>query len=71
MTPFRLALIAALAVALAFLTLPIVAIFVDTSPAELIASLGDGAARDALLLSLETTAIAVALIVAIGTPAAW
>ena len=71
MTVFRLLLAAALAIALTFLTLPVVAIFVDTSPSELIASLGDGAARDALLLSLETTTIAVALIVLVGTPAAW
>jgi molybdate transport system permease protein len=71
MTAFRIILIAALAVALAFLTLTVVAIFVDTSPGELIASLGDEASRDALLLSLETSAIAVALIVAVGTPAAW
>jgi molybdate transport system permease protein len=70
-TAFRALLAAALAVALTFLTLPVVAIFVDTSPADLLASLGDGAARDALLLSLETTAIAVALIVAVGTPAAY
>jgi molybdate transport system permease protein len=68
---FRLLLVAALTVALAFLTLPIVAIFVDTSPADLLASLGDDASTDALLLSLETTTIAVALIVAVGTPAAW
>jgi molybdate transport system permease protein len=71
MTVFRVVLVAALAIALAFLVLPVVAIFVDTSPGELLASLGDGASRDALLLSLETTTIAVALIVAVGTPAAW
>jgi len=71
MSAFRLLLAATLAVALTFLTLPVVAIFVDTSPGDLIGSLGDGAARDALLLSLETTAIAVAVIVAVGTPAAW
>jgi molybdate transport system permease protein len=71
MTAFRLLLTAALAVALTFLTLPVVAIFVDTSPGDLLASLGDETSRDALLLSLETSAIAVALIVAVGTPAAW
>jgi molybdate transport system permease protein len=71
MTAFRALAAAALAIALAFLVLPVLAIFVDTSPGELLASLGDGASRDALLLSLETTAIAIALIVAVGTPAAW
>jgi molybdate transport system permease protein len=70
-TAFRALLVAALAIALTFLTLPVVAIFVDTSPGDLLASLGDGASRDALRLSLETTTIAVALIVAVGTPAAY
>jgi molybdate transport system permease protein len=71
MTAFRVLAAAALAIALTFLALPVLAIFVDTSPGELLASLGDGASRDALLLSLETTAIAIALIVVVGTPAAW
>ena len=69
--PFRLLLGGALAVALTFLTLPVAAIFLDTTPRELIASLGDGGSRDALLLSLETTAAAVAIILAVGTPAAY
>jgi molybdate transport system permease protein len=61
----------ALAVALAFLTLPIVAIFVDRSPADLIASLGEPGALDALWLSLKTTAVSIAIILAVGTPAAY
>jgi molybdate transport system permease protein len=61
----------ALAVALAFLTLPIVAIFVNSSPADLVDSLGDQGARDALWLSLRTTAAALAIIVVVGTPAAY
>jgi molybdate transport system permease protein len=61
----------ALAVALIFLTLPLIAIFVDVPPGDLVASLGDAAAVDALRLSLETSVIALALIIAIGTPAAW
>jgi molybdate transport system permease protein len=61
----------ALAVALAFLTLPIVAIFVNSSPADLVDSLGDQGARDALWLSLRTTAAAMAIIVVVGTPAAY
>lgn len=64
-------LFAALAVALAFLVLPVVAIFTDTSPRELIDSLGDPVARDALWLSLKTTLIALAVIVVVGTPAAY
>jgi molybdate transport system permease protein len=61
----------ALAVALVFLTLPLIAIFVDVPPGDLVSSLGDAAAVDALRLSLETSVIALALIIAIGTPAAW
>lgn len=64
-------LCAALALALCFLTLPIVAIFVDTGPGDLLASLGDPAAVDALTLSLWTSALAVAIIVLVGTPAAY
>ena len=61
----------ALAVALAFLTVPLVAIFVDVPPGDLVDSLGDAAAIDALRLSLETSAIALAVILVVGTPAAW
>jgi len=61
----------ALAITLVFLGLPIVALFVNASPGELISSLDDPASIDALRLSLETSAIALALIVLIGTPAAW
>jgi molybdate transport system permease protein len=68
---FALALVAALAVVLAFLVLPIVAIFADTGPGELIDSLGSEVARDALWLSLKTSLIAVLVIVAVGTPAAY
>jgi molybdate transport system permease protein len=68
---FRAGLVLALACALAFLLLPIVAIFAHTSPGRLVRSLGDGASRDALWLSLKTTALALALIVAVGTPAAY
>jgi molybdate transport system permease protein len=61
----------ALALLLAFLTLPVVAIFVDVPPRDLVSSIGDDAALDALRLSLETSGIALAIIVAFGTPAAW
>jgi molybdate transport system permease protein len=60
-----------LALVLAFLVLPVVAIFVDVGPGELLASLDDPAAVDALWLSLRTSLAAVAIIVAVGTPAAW
>ena len=68
---FRGLLVAATAVALCFLTLPVVAIFVDTSPARLVESLGDEGAQDALWLSAQTTALALLIIVLVGTPAAY
>ena len=40
-------------------------------PGELIDSLGEPGALDALWLSLRTTAIALAIIVVVGTPAAY
>lgn len=68
---FAVLLVAALTVVLCFLTLPIVAIFVDTGPLDLLASLGEEGALEALRLSLFCTAIAVSLIVIFGTPAAY
>jgi molybdate transport system permease protein len=68
---FGAVLFVALCVVLAFLTLPIVAIFADTSPAALVRSLGEPDAQDALWLSLRTSLAAVAIIVVVGTPAAY
>ena len=68
---FPLLLGASLALALVFLTLPIAAIFLEADPGELLASLGEQQALDALWLSLLTTTIALALILAFGTPAAY
>ena len=58
-------------VALAFLALPVVAIFARVSPRRLIAQLGNPVVTDALLVSLQTTLVAQALILALGTPAAY
>jgi molybdate transport system permease protein len=68
---FPALLVVTLALALCFLTLPVVAIFADTGPARLVASLDDAAALDALRLSLQTSTTALAVIVVVGTPAAW
>jgi molybdate transport system permease protein len=68
---FSLLIAAALSATLGFLVLPVVAIFTHTAPHELISRLGDSTATDALRLSLETTAIAVGVIVVVGTPAAY
>lgn len=61
----------AAAVALTFLTLPLVAIFLRVPPGELIAQMGSDVAVSALVLSLKTSLAANALILVIGTPAAW
>jgi molybdate transport system permease protein len=61
----------ATAVAVLFLALPVVAVFADVSPARLLDALGEQSAREALWLSLWTTAAAMALVVAVGTPAAY
>jgi molybdate transport system permease protein len=61
----------ALSLALAFLVLPVLAIFLDTSPVALVRSLGEEGALDALRLSLVCSVAAIAVIVAVGTPAAW
>jgi len=70
-SPFTVALGAALTITLAFLALPIAAIFLNTSPRALLTSLGDPESVDALVLSLKTTTIALAIIVVVGTPAAY
>ena len=68
---FPALLVAALAVTLLFLTLPIVAIFVNVGPLDLVGGLDDEGALDALRLSLLCSATAVAVIVLVGTPAAY
>jgi len=74
MTPrrwFAVALVAALGIVLAFLALPLVAIFVDVGPGELLRGLDDPGAAEALTLSLKATGLALLLILLLGTPAAW
>jgi len=68
---FAAVLAAATAIALAFLVLPVIAIFVRVPPGDLIGALGHSVTRDALIVSLKTSAIAHAAVLVIGTPAAW
>src|SRR5437588_262044 len=58
-------------VALAFLALPVAAIFARVTPGKLVAQLGNPVVTDALLVSLKTTLVAQALVLVLGTPAAW
>ncbi|MGI8512397.1 MAG: ABC transporter permease [Solirubrobacteraceae bacterium] len=68
---FQALIAAALAAAVTFLALPVAGLLVDVPPGDLLARLDDPASVDALLLSLRTTAIALFVILAVGTPAAW
>jgi molybdate transport system permease protein len=65
------ATVAAAAIALAFLLLPIAAIFARTSPANLVDQLSNPLVRDAFAVSVKTTLIAQALILVFGTPLAF
>jgi molybdate transport system permease protein len=59
------------AVALTFLALPVAAIFLRVPPATLVRELGDPVARDAVVVSLRTSALAQLLVVLFGTPTAY
>jgi molybdate transport system permease protein len=61
----------ATALALAFLVLPIAAIFLRIPPTELLSALGSEVALDAVIVTLETTLVAQAVILVVGTPAAY
>ena len=62
---------ASAALSLAFLTLPLVAIFLKLTPAELLSALSSEVARDALRVTVVTTLVAQAVIIGVGTPAAY
>jgi molybdate transport system permease protein len=58
-------------IALAFLSIPIVALFTQVPLGRVPHLLGEPAVRDALVVTARTTAIANALFLLIGTPAAY
>jgi molybdate transport system permease protein len=58
-------------VALGFLAFPVVAIFARVPPGRLVGQLGNPVVTDALLVSFKTTLAAQALILGLGTPAAY
>ena len=68
---FNALTVAAAALALAFLLLPVVAIFAHTSPGNLVDQLSNPVVRDAFVVSIKTSVIAQLLILLIGTPAAY
>jgi molybdate transport system permease protein len=56
---------------LAFLLLPIVGIFVHTTPGKLLGQLSNPVVKDAFVVSLKTSLLAQALILLFGTPTAY
>jgi molybdate transport system permease protein len=64
-------LIAVSLLTLAFLALPIVGIFVHTSPGKVLHQLSNPVVKDAFVVSLKTSLIAQALILLLGTPTAY
>jgi molybdate transport system permease protein len=56
---------------LGFLLLPIVAVFARVSPTRLVSQLGDPVVSDALVVTAKTTLAAQALVLVLGTPAAY
>jgi molybdate transport system permease protein len=68
---FRTTLVLATGVVLLFLLLPVVAVFLQVPPGDLLSALGSSAARDALRVTAETISIAMLAILVFGTPAAY
>jgi molybdate transport system permease protein len=64
-------LVAVALLALAFLVLPIVGIFVHTSPGKVLHQLSNPVVEDAFVVSLKTSLLAQALILLFGTPTAY
>ena len=71
LTPFAALLAVATTASLAFLLLPIVAIFAELSPGDLRDGLTSEVTRDALRVTVETNLVAMALIILFGTPTAY
>lgn len=68
---FAVVTVGALALTVAFLVLPVLGILTRVGPVEIASQLGSATARDALAVSLVTSLIAHAVILLVGTPAAY
>jgi molybdate transport system permease protein len=66
-----LAVVLAAVVAIVFLVLPIVGIFVHTTPGRLLSQLSNPVVEDAFIVTLKTSLVAQALILLLGTPTAY
>jgi molybdate transport system permease protein len=69
-TPMRAVAAVACAVAAGFVALPLIVLVTHTSPGALAAAMRDPVVLDALRVSAVTTAISLAIVVAVGTPLA-
>ena len=68
---FPVVLLLALALTLGFIVVPLLAVFLRVPPGELFAQLGSDVALDALVVTAKTSLVAQALILGVGTPAAY
>jgi molybdate transport system permease protein len=68
---FTGSLVAAAALTLGFLLLPLVAIYLRVPPGDLVAQLGNDVVIDAVVVTLKATLISQALILLLGTPTAY
>jgi molybdate transport system permease protein len=69
--PFGVVLALAVGLVLAFLLIPVVALFLRIPPGDLISLLMSKVAVDALVVSLKTSVIAHVIVLVVGTPAAY
>jgi molybdate transport system permease protein len=68
---FGAALWLAAAIALSFLLLPVLAIFLRVPPGQLLDELSSDVVRDAARVTFETNVVALALVLLVGTPTAY
>jgi len=68
---FTTVLVTATTAMILFLFLPIMALFLRVPPMDLVRALGEPVARDAMIVTLQSTLIAQVIIVVVGTPAAY
>lgn len=68
---FSVSLGAATALTLAFLLLPLVAIFVRVPVGDLVSGLGSDVVLDALWVSMRTSGVSIAITLVVGTPTAY
>ena len=69
--PFEVLLALAAGLILAFLLVPVLALFLRIPPGDLLSQLTSKAAVDALIVSVKTSVIAHAVVLLLGTPAAY